>query len=329
MSTISNTNPIPIERKNDGNNYGQFSSFQESEKGETDTYRLHGQNEDGKNTQIIINLTNEPKSFLGYEKGKESQPKEDLFSTDYPVYDDFIGPPAPPSTTLQPPPAPTVGPPAPPISTVGPPGPPAPPITQLPQYGYRTTAAPIYYGQFNPQAEPPLAPQGPPTQNYAAPVPQAPPPQNYQVAQAPPPQDPAPQNYGAPQAPPQQNYGVPQAPPQQSYGVPQAPPQQSYGVPQAPPVSYDPPAPPADPIVQLQTQYVMPALTLSWEQPVIQQELPQDPLPEPPPKPSYNAPNAFNDDNGLVQTRVDPETGNSYHIHVEDINDIRQLDEVI
>ena len=73
----------------------------------------------------------------------------------------------------------------------------------------------------------------------------------------------------------------------------------------------------------------MPALTLSWEQPVIQQELPQDPLPEPPPKPSYNAPNTFNDDNGLVQTRVDPETGNSYHIHVEDINDIRQLDEVI
>ena len=211
FSTISNTNSIiPIERKNDaggigsnGNgNYGQFSSFQESKKGEADTYRLHGQNEEGKNTQIIINLTNEPKSYLGgYEKENESQSKEDLFSTDYPVYDDFIGPPAPPpsTTTLQPPPAPTVGPPAPP-TTVGPPAPPpSPPITQLPQYRYRTTAAPIYYGQVNPQAEPPFAPpqnyaaaapplpQAPPVQHYAA-VPQAaPPPQNYQVAQAPPP----------------------------------------------------------------------------------------------------------------------------------------------
>ena len=211
FSTISNTNSIiPIERKNDGGignngngNYGQFSSFQESKKGEADTYRLHGQNEEGKNTQIIINLTNEPKSYLGgYEKEQTS--KEDLFSIDYPVYDDFIGPPAPPpssttTTTIQPPPAPTVGPPAPP-TTVGPPAPPpSPPVTQLPQYRYRTTAAPIYYGQVNPQAEPPFAPpqnyaaaapslpQAPPVQNYAA-VPQAaPPPQNYQVAQAPPP----------------------------------------------------------------------------------------------------------------------------------------------
>ena len=86
-------------------------------------------------------------------------------------------------------------------------------------------------------------------------------------------------------------------------------------------------------MVQLQTQYVMPALTLKWEQPVIQQEIvPQDPIQEPPPlKPSYNAPNNnfANDDNGLTQTRFDPETGNSYHIHVSDINDIRQLDEVI
>ena len=147
-------------------------------------------------------MTNEPKSYLGgYEKENNESQKEDLFSIDYPVYDDFIGPPAPPpsTTTLQPPPAPTVGPPAPP-TTVGPPAPPpSPPITQLPQYRYRTTAAPIYYGQVNPQAEPPLAPpqnyaaaapplpQAPPVQHYAA-VPQAaPPPQNYQVAQAPPP----------------------------------------------------------------------------------------------------------------------------------------------
>ena len=312
--------------------YSQFSS-QRIKTEDKDLYTLHGQEEvDGKNTQIIINLSNEPKSYLGLDQ-PNTQPFRDT------LFDPIISAPAPPP--------PIVGPPAPPMSSTQAP-------TVVPQY--TTTHG---YNQFPPPAEPSLpsyqaVPQNP-VNNYAAPqvpqTPQGPPsyqvpqvPQNppsYGVPQAPqnptndygipqsPPQNPpsygvpqTPQNptndYGIPQAPPQ-NYGAPQAPPQ-SYGVPQAPPQ-SYGVPQAPPTYEVPNTPPQDEIIQ--TQFVMPALTLSWQQPTVTQRVPQqDPLP--PPKPSYDAPNSPTG----VQSDFDGAGGVHYHVHVEDLQDVQQLDEV-
>ena len=312
--------------------YSQFSS-QRIKTEDKDLYTLHGQEEvDGKNTQIIINLSNEPKSYLGLDQ-PNTQPFRDT------IFDPIISAPAPPP--------PIVGPPAPPMSSTQAP-------TVVPQY--TTTHG---YNQFPPPAEPSLpsyqaVPQNP-VNNYAAPqvpqTPQGPPsyqvpqvPQNppsYGVPQAPqnptndygipqsPPQNPpsygvpqTPQNptndYGIPQAPPQ-NYGAPQAPPQ-SYGVPQAPPQ-SYGVPQAPPTYEVPNTPPQDEIIQ--TQFVMPALTLSWQQPTVTQRVPQqDPLP--PPKPSYDAPNSPTG----VQSDFDGAGGVHYHVHVEDLQDVQQLDEV-
>ena len=320
-------------------NYGQFSTLRESKKGEKDIYRLHGQDEDGKNTQIIINLSNEPKSYIGHHPGQKF--KNDPELNDIVQNDDLIAPP-PLLSTIGPPGIPTgqtIGMPAP--ATMRPP--PAttrpPPATARPPPTYGTTPPPIYYGSHS-QAEPPQPPpQNPPvyTPDYEAPprAPPAPPPQSYGVPQSP--QAP-PQTYAPPAAAPQapsyvaspalsQNYAPPPAAP------PQAP---SYGVPQAPPQSYDPPAaappapsygvpqaPPQDPIVQTQTQFVMPALTLSWQQPVIQQDIPQD-------KPSYDAPSygAPSNDPGIVQTQADPEGGLHYHIHVDDVNDVQQLDEV-
>ena len=285
--------------------YSQFSS-QRIKTEDKDLYTLHGQEEvDGKNTQIIINLSNEPKSYLGLDQKPDTQPFRDT------LFDPIISAPAPPS--------PVVGPPAPPVSTTQ-----APPV--VPQY--TTTHG---YNQFPPPAEPSLpsyqaAPQNP-VNNYVVPqVPQAPQgPPSYQEQQAP--QNPpgygvpqAPQNptndYGIPQAPPQ-SYGVPQAP-AQSYGVPQAPPQ-SYGVPQAPPTYEVPNTPPQDEIIQ--TQFVMPALTLSWQQPTVTQRVPQqDPIP--PPKPSYDAPNSPTE----IQSDFDGAGGVHYHVHVEDLEDFQQLD---
>ena len=125
LSPKISSNPTQNEEK-----YGQFSTLRESKDKSKDIYRLHGQSEDGKNTQIIINLSNEPKSYVGYDKGSNQQ---DLFSNSpleksilFPPIDDFIGPPAPP-TSGPPAPPPTSGPPAPPPSTNGPPAPPTPP----------------------------------------------------------------------------------------------------------------------------------------------------------------------------------------------------------
>ena len=314
--------------------YGQFSTQRESKNGEKDVYRLHGQDEDGKNTQIIINLSNEPKSYIGHHPGQKFKNQPEIIGNvndEMVQNDDLIAPP-PLSSTVAPPGIPTgpiIGMPAP--STTRPP----------PTYG--TTPPPIYYGSHS-QAEPPRYPQPPPqnppaavyTPDYEAPPrnPPASPPQSYGVPQIP--QAP-PQTYAPPAAAPQApSYAVPQSPPQ-SYAPPPAapPPAPSYGVPQAPPQSYDPPAaappapsygvpqaPPQDPIIQTQTQFVMPALTLSWQQPVIQQDIPQD-LPQD--KPSYGAPS---NDPGIVQTQADPEGGLHYHIHVDDVNDVEQLDEV-
>ena len=126
LSPKISSNPTQNEEK-----YGQFSTLRESKDKSKDIYRLHGQSEDGKNTQIIINLSNEPKSYVGYDKGsnqKDLLPKSSLVFPNSPLVDDFIGPPAPPPPTSGPPaPPPTSGPPAPPPSTNGPPAPPTPP----------------------------------------------------------------------------------------------------------------------------------------------------------------------------------------------------------
>ena len=300
-------------------NYGQFSTLRESKNGEKDVYRLHGQDEDGKNTQIIINLSNEPKSYIGHHKFKNDPEVIPNVNDDIVQNDDLVSPP-PLSATVGPPGIPTG-------QTIGMPA----PATTRPPPTYGTTPPPIYYGSHS-QAEPPRFPQ-PPPQNPPAAAPQVYTP-NYE---APPPASPP--SYGVPQVPqaPPQNYAPTAAAPQSYAPPPAAPPQApSYGVPQAPPQSYEPPAaappapsygvpqaPPQDPIVQTQTQFVMPALTLSWQQPVIQQDIPQD-------KPSYDAPSygAPSNDPGVVQTQADPEGGLHYHIHVDDVNDVQQLDEV-
>ena len=324
LSLFQRANPSTLGRNK---NYGQFSSIRESKNGEKDVYRLNGQDEDGKNTQIIINLSNEPKSYIGHHPDKNFKNDPEInVNDDIVPNDDFLRPP-PLSSTIGPPGTPT-------SQLVGSPSPAptqAPATTRPPIYGYRTTPPPIYYGS-NSQAEPPIFPQ-PPPQNPPAAAPQMYTPNFEAPPVASPPQ------YGVPQTPqaPPQSYAPPAAAPQTppSYGVPQAPPQAppSYGVPQAPPQSYDPPAaappapsygapPPADPIVQTQTQFVMPALTLSWQQPIIQQDIPQD-IPQD--KPSYGAPS---NDPGNVQTQSDPDGGLHYHIHVDDVNDVQQLDEV-
>ena len=275
-------------------NYGQFSTLRKTNE-EQDVYRLHGQNEDGKNTQIIINLSNEPKSYLGLDRNRDNQ---DLFRQA------FIGPPAPPPQTVGPPAPPTVA------STT--------PTPVHGHGGYGSTPPPIYYGkvmQNQPPAEPPI-------QQNPVPSPQAPP--SYGVPQAPP-------SYNPPAQDPVPSYGVPQAPPVQdpapSYGVPQAPPVQdpapSYGPPpvQDPAPSYGvPQAPPQDEIIQ--TQFVMPALTLSWQQPTITQ---RSPPAAPPPKPSYdydspNDPQVLSDFNSV--------SGDvHYHVHVQELQDFEQLDQ--
>ena len=292
--------------------YSQFSS-QRIKTEDKDLYTLHGQDEDGKNTQIIINLSNEPKSYLGLDHKSNPQPppRDTLF-------DPIISAPAPP---------PVAGPPAPPVPMT---------TTQVPPVVPQYTTTTHSYNQ-PPPAEPPVfqavpneVPQNP-VNNYAPPqVPQTPQgPPSYQVPQSPPiygiPQNPppaAPPSYGVPQTPqnPTNDYGVPQAPPQ-SYGVPQAPPQ-SYGPPQAPPSYEAPQAPPQDEIIQ--TQFVMPALTLSWQQPTVTQRVPQQD-PAPPPKPSYDAPP--NSPTGL-QSDFTSEGGLHYHIHVDDVQDVQQLEEV-
>ena len=154
----SNLNPkISSTPTQNEEKYGQFSTLRESKDKSKDIYRLHGQTEDGKNTQIIINLSNEPKSYVGYDKGSNQQdlfPKSSLVFPNSPLVDDFIGPPAPPPPTSGPPaPPPTSGPPAPPPSSNGPPAPPTPPTVgklictkkihrgksfQLPQLHYLT-----------------------------------------------------------------------------------------------------------------------------------------------------------------------------------------------
>ncbi len=168
--------------------YGQFFTSRDGTEA-SGSYKLHGQSPDGKNTQIIINLSNEPKSWLVGDGDKAGHPEE-TGPPARPVFDDnnFIGPPAPPT---RPPP------------TAAPPPPPPPPTTP-PTNGYEKPSS--GYG----------APQAEPQTHYGDPGAADPPPSSYDVPQIP--QDPAP-SYGAPAADPAPSYGAP--PPPQAEPVPQ------------------------------------------------------------------------------------------------------------
>ena len=331
-STQKRTNFETQTRNSNENQYSQFSTSRNTfSKDSKDNYNLHGQKEHGKNTQIIINLSNEPKSYIGLNHHKKPEPNP----ADLTLNDDVIGPPAPP---------PTAGPPAPPIFQTT--------TTERPRPVYMpTTQPPIYYGSQLPGDPPPAEPTiftPPLAQDFEAPpnshtsVPQAPPTSyqsNYQVPQAPPtynyrsykapPQDPI-NNYGAPQAPPSNpiqptssygapqdpipSYNVPQAPPPPSYGAPQPPPQQApppaYGAPQDPVPSYnvpqDPtygvpqpqaPPPPSYGAPQPPPQQAPPPTYGAPQDPIPSYNVPQDPTygvpqPQAPPPPSYGAPQA-------------------------------------
>ena len=116
--------------ENNLRNYGQFSVSNN----ENTTY-VHGQDADAKNTQIIINLTHQPKAYLYGSKMNDNGNKGNgqgghkEYTRPRPVGPPSPGPtqPLPPVATVSPP-AP-VGPPSPPPrpQPVGPPSPPAPP----------------------------------------------------------------------------------------------------------------------------------------------------------------------------------------------------------
>ena len=108
-------------RRNLENSYGGYS--QVSVANNKNTTFIHGQDAEGKNTQIIINLTHQPKSYLYGSKPVENESTVDkeeglsVYKRPRPV-----GPPNPGPTQPTPPVA-TVSPPSP----VGPPSPPARP----------------------------------------------------------------------------------------------------------------------------------------------------------------------------------------------------------
>jgi hypothetical protein len=286
------------QEKSTADQYSQFSTLQED-----GTYKLHGQSPDGKNTQIIINLSNEPKSWLvgsgsgdgsKQPRGPDFGPPSPSFGFDRTVSLDgrFIGPPAPPTER----PEPTV----PPITL--------PPVVIPP---LPTTTGGNGYG-------------APPTNSYATPS-----------------FDPAPSFYGTYQAPAAQNdpppiYNPPppQAPPRGSYGAPQASPQGSYGAPQAPPVQQQtaphnygaPQQPQAEPPIQMTPQVIPHTLSLSltpqfMRVPAVQRA--------PPSMPSYGGGSPQNDAFNSGAVLNNPGGGDvHYHVHVQDLNDVQQLDAV-
>ena len=127
------------DRRNLENNFGRYGQISVSNN--ENTTLVHGQDSDGKNTQIIINLTHQPKAYLYGSKLHENENKGNGHKGNY-MYSrpNPIGPPSPrPTQPLPPvvtvsPPAP-VGPPSPPVVTISPPapvGPPSPPVRPTP-----------------------------------------------------------------------------------------------------------------------------------------------------------------------------------------------------